>query len=553
MDKWLSFVLFVMLVCNLTAFADVKAPIVNWDFGEGRGTILHDTSGNEFHGDIHGAKWVKSDGGYALEFNGLGDYVGCGNGQRLGLKNEITFSAWINPKADPTKEAVIIGEVPFRWTATLFKGRVWFYINSGKNICAKTVPFEQWTHIAGSYDGRVMKFYVNGNLAGTRELSASQSINTGGPLYIGGKWDNRFYKGLIKDVKIFGQALSDQEIKNLAKQETSTANEKIMPIQPEEQKSATQFFQNHKNAVEFQRQGRQVLLANSKVGIGFLQEKERLCLTRFYGIETGEDFLSSAHEKAEAYLWQLVLRRDKGLNKAAITIDSNADAKVSSQVDEGASGKTLKLKWAGVDIPNEPGAIDVEVTVSLKEGDPLSRWRVSVTNRSKIYGLWYVKCPNFSLKPIGGEAEKNFLTVPWARGMLVQDPFENLQKSDKLAGGLNGNWGEYPAYPRVMQFQSLYHESGNGLYLALYDGQGVPQILRLHSSACHRGHSIRSCPLSSQHGFPGRRLSDELRHGHRPAEGRLVRRCPGISQMGAQATVVFPGPVDIPRRYAEMV
>ena len=503
MKKYVLSVLLVLIPCSLNAATEDNKLLAGWNCDADKGEVLSDSSGNGFNGNIHGAKWVKSEEGNALEFNGVSDYVDCGNGKRLGLKDKITFSAWINPKADPEKEAVIVGEVPFRWTATLFKGRVWFYINSGKNICAGTIPFHKWTHITGTFDGCTMKLYINGALVSKRELPEGTVINTGGPLYIGGRWENRYYKGLIKDVRIYAGALPEKEITTLAKSIPSDAREKNMTVNPEERKSATKFFQKHPKPVDFQRMGRQVLLANKKLGIGFLQDKNKLCLTRFYGVETGEDFLSSAHDKAQGKLWELVLRRDKGRNKAAINITSNSNAEVSSELEPDPSGVTLKLKWSGVDLPDEPDAIDVEVTVTLKEGDPLSRWRINVTNRSKTYGLWYVNFPNFSLKPIGGEAEKNVLTVPWGRGVIVQNPFANLQKSDKLAGGVNGNWGEYPAYPRVMQFQSLYNnESGNGLYLALEDGEGYrkffgfisqPAIGAMQYEAVH-------CPVNM--GFP---------------------------------------------------
>ena len=125
-----------------------NAFLAHWDFAEGKGRVLGDRSRNNVHGKIHGAKWVKCGKGYALEFDGVDDYVDCGSGKSLGLGKEITFSAWIQPRENPPKEAVIVGEVPFRWTATLYKGRVWFYIKSGRNICAGAVPFHQWSHIA---------------------------------------------------------------------------------------------------------------------------------------------------------------------------------------------------------------------------------------------------------------------------------------------------------------------------------------------------------------------------------------------------------------------
>lgn len=66
-------------------------------------------------------------------------------------------------------------------------------------------------------------------------------------------------------------------------------------------------------------------------------------------------------------------------------------------------------------VANEANASDVEVSVTLKEGDPLSRWRIKVTNRSRDYGLWNVVFPVLRLKPIGRNERKNSLSVPALR------------------------------------------------------------------------------------------------------------------------------------------
>ena len=49
-----------------------------WHFDEGQGNIAHDSSGNNNHGTIYGAKWVDGKFGKALEFDGVDDYVEIG-------------------------------------------------------------------------------------------------------------------------------------------------------------------------------------------------------------------------------------------------------------------------------------------------------------------------------------------------------------------------------------------------------------------------------------------------------------------------------------------
>ncbi len=79
-----------------------KSTIALYHFDEGRGDILKDSSGNNHHGKIVGAKWVSSSSvpslvsDYELEFDGVDDYVDlpsltCDTGK------PITLEGWVTP------------------------------------------------------------------------------------------------------------------------------------------------------------------------------------------------------------------------------------------------------------------------------------------------------------------------------------------------------------------------------------------------------------------------------------------------------------------------
>lgn len=56
----LSVVLIVLWAFSVATWAaENEGPVAHWNFGEGKGAILHDRSGNKNHGKIHGAKWTK--------------------------------------------------------------------------------------------------------------------------------------------------------------------------------------------------------------------------------------------------------------------------------------------------------------------------------------------------------------------------------------------------------------------------------------------------------------------------------------------------------------
>ena len=90
--RWLGIMLIVLSAFSVSARAAREEGIAaHWDFDEGKGDILYDRSGNENHGKIHGATWVKCGKRYVLRFDGRGDYVNCGTGPSLDIRGPISL------------------------------------------------------------------------------------------------------------------------------------------------------------------------------------------------------------------------------------------------------------------------------------------------------------------------------------------------------------------------------------------------------------------------------------------------------------------------------
>jgi hypothetical protein len=74
------------------------------------------------------------------------------------------------------------------------------------------LPLNVWTHIATTYDGTNMRFYINGALVGTKAQTGSIT-RANGPLRIGGNLSSgEFFQGLIDEVRVYNRALSAAEI-----------------------------------------------------------------------------------------------------------------------------------------------------------------------------------------------------------------------------------------------------------------------------------------------------------------------------------------------------
>ena len=467
MRRWLV-VLVILTAASASAWADVDEGLVaHYAFDEGAGAVAHDGSASKHDAQIHGAGWVKLERGFAIECDGKSASVDCGEGSRLKLKDKMTVCAWIHPTGKPAGEPVIVGEDPRHWAITHYKGRAHFYISSGGNWGYRyvPVPYHQWSHVAGTYDGKTLSLYLNGALRTTREVAGGPTIKTGLKLRIGGA--NRkgsYYNGLIDDVRIYARILTEKEISKLAIRPGSEDEKATLSAQ--QRQAATRFFKTHAGQVAFEQSGRQLWLANRHVGVEFIEGNKGLYLSRIYGIASGQDFLHEKSARSPAGLWQLVMRRDRGRDEAEVNITGRGGARISSHPDKQPSAVTLHLRWEGLPVAQERNALDVEVVVTVKQGDPLSRWRINVTNRSKTYGLWNVLFPALELVPICGRSETNCYVLPYARGTVAKDPFNSpyphfgYGRSGECPGGIN------------MQFQALYDQSGTGLYLATHDGEG---------------------------------------------------------------------------------
>ena len=210
------------LVIATSAWGAEEGLVGSWNLGEGSGTVLHDRSGNANQGRIHGAKWVKRGGGFALKFDGVDDYVDCGTGPSLDIRGPITLEAWVNVQGVPAAEPGIVGKFFGSYAITLYKGSCYWYISSGGNACTARIEQEKWHHVAGTFDGTTMKLYLNGRVVNTW-ASRYKTINPGKNFLMGciiGDPDSldpnltrtAHFNGMLDDVRVYDRALAPGEV-----------------------------------------------------------------------------------------------------------------------------------------------------------------------------------------------------------------------------------------------------------------------------------------------------------------------------------------------------
>jgi hypothetical protein len=195
-----------------------------WKLDDGSGITAADSSGNNRNGTLMGdVSWIDGITNGALAFDGDGDYVDIGRDSGFDIKNQITVSAWIKVGAFDKDWQTIIAKGDRSWrlqrnrgentlefacSGLVVPGSGWgpVYGNIGVND-------GYWHHVVGVYDQEKIYLYIDGSLDASATASGTIRVNEE-PVYIGenSQMTNRFWNGMIDDVRVYNYALSAEEI-----------------------------------------------------------------------------------------------------------------------------------------------------------------------------------------------------------------------------------------------------------------------------------------------------------------------------------------------------
>ena len=198
-----------------------------WDFNEGDGLTATDDSGYDNNGTIYGATWTDdtpSGKGYALSFNGSSNYISYGANDNLNLSDKITIGVWIYKEGSVggyilAKNSTDTSDMDYAlyWSSEMF-GLHLNGVGAGGSQWG-SVPINRWSYIVATYNmnetSDQVKFYVDGELnkTSTYNTAINQTAST---LNIGRrKPSSLYFNGKIDNVRIYGEALSSAEVKQL--------------------------------------------------------------------------------------------------------------------------------------------------------------------------------------------------------------------------------------------------------------------------------------------------------------------------------------------------
>ncbi len=196
-----------------------KGLVALWHFDENQGTTVKDATGNNNTGTIHGATWIEEGiKGSALQFQKPG-YVEIPWSKSLDLSSAMTISFWFKRGDFKGWEPIVEKQDCFRYRVTSKNSKGIFFIQDIKLIATETtiLPFI-WTYVTLTADKKAVKIYVNGELdvAGQGWQGIKKSKN---PIWLAkmvlADGSNRYWEGLIDEVRIYNRALSKDEVKAL--------------------------------------------------------------------------------------------------------------------------------------------------------------------------------------------------------------------------------------------------------------------------------------------------------------------------------------------------
>lgn len=197
--------------------------VAAYNFNEGSGATVTDRSGNGNTGTIFQAAWnTTGRTGGSLTFDGSNDYVSIADAASLDLTTGMTVEAWVYQTRTSGWNTVLLkengGDLAYGIYSREATNRPSAWIRGTGQATSTTAPGttaltrNAWRHLAATFDGTTLRFYVDGVQVGSQPFSGSVAVSSG-PLKLGGNaiW-GEFFGGRLDDVRVYNRALTAPQI-----------------------------------------------------------------------------------------------------------------------------------------------------------------------------------------------------------------------------------------------------------------------------------------------------------------------------------------------------
>ncbi len=206
------------------------SPVAHWKLDEGSGRTARDSSGSGHDGTAQSdPDWVDGPDGYgrAMYFDGSDPaaapaWVNCGTWNPSQTTGQITVSLWAKWDGLTDQWQGLVGKADswdandMMWLlqANIDDGRLGFFRQGSYPYSGDAfLPVGEWSHVAATFDGSTMVFYVDGAETGRGDFSFGSDTEAHvvfGACY---RYGSNGFNGALDDVRIYNYALSADEVR----------------------------------------------------------------------------------------------------------------------------------------------------------------------------------------------------------------------------------------------------------------------------------------------------------------------------------------------------
>jgi hypothetical protein len=200
-----------------------KGLVGHWTMSQDslKGSLLADKTPYENDGTIYGATFTtdrKGKANSAMSFDGVDDYIDCGNVQKDLSLSSVTISIWAKGAYKHLSVFFVDGKSKLGLGFYNYNGYKNLIVTSGDSIDKKPLVIiddwsdTEWNHIVITYDSLHNPIGYLNNVLLSNSIEDNYWIEDKNNLLIGRRTTGNYFNGSIDDVRIYNRALSQEEI-----------------------------------------------------------------------------------------------------------------------------------------------------------------------------------------------------------------------------------------------------------------------------------------------------------------------------------------------------